>query len=68
MAERSGGLERVRILRDGEDPASMPVETAKEYTYVVNEAAAERQGVTIPEDMLADAEKLTEDDAEVVKD
>ncbi|MFL0578683.1 ABC transporter substrate-binding protein [Dietzia sp. 179-F 9C3 NHS] len=47
----------LRILRDGEDPASMPVETAKEYTYVVNEAAAERQGVTIPEEILAEAEK-----------
>ena len=47
----------LRILRDGEDPATMPVETAKEYTYVVNEAAAERQGVTIPEDILAEAEK-----------
>lgn len=47
----------LRILRDGEDPATMPVETAKEYTYMVNEAAAERQGVTIPEDILAEAEK-----------
>lgn len=47
----------LRILRDGEDPATMPVETAKEYTYVVNEAAAERQGVSIPEEILAEAEK-----------
>jgi putative ABC transport system substrate-binding protein len=35
----------------------MPVETATEFTYVVNEDAAERQGVTIPEDILAEAEK-----------
>ena len=47
----------IRILRDGADPATMPVETATEFTYVVNEKAAKRQGVTIPEDILAKAEK-----------
>ncbi|MFN7243134.1 MAG: ABC transporter substrate-binding protein [Dietzia cercidiphylli] len=54
---RQTGEMALRILRDGEDPATMPVETATEFTYVVNEAAAERQGVTIPEDILAEAEK-----------
>ena len=46
-----------KILQDGADPATTPVETAEVYTYVVNEAAAERQGVTIPENILAEAEK-----------
>lgn len=54
---RQTGEMALRILRDGEDPATMPVETAAEFTYVVNEDAAERQGVTIPEDILAEAEK-----------
>ncbi|GAA1712536.1 ABC transporter substrate-binding protein [Dietzia cercidiphylli] len=54
---RQTGEMALRMLRDGEDPATMPVETAAEFTYVVNEDAAERQGVTIPEDILAEAEK-----------
>ncbi|WP_432557625.1 ABC transporter substrate-binding protein [Granulicoccus sp. GXG6511] len=45
----------VRILKDGADPASMPVEDQKEYTTYVNKGAAERMGVTIPEDLLAGA-------------
>lgn len=54
---RQTGEMALRILEDGADPASMPVETAAEFTYVVNEAAAERQGVTIPEDVIAEAER-----------
>ena len=54
---RQTGEMAIRILRDGADPATMPVETATEFTYVVNEKAAKRQGVTIPEDILAKAEK-----------
>lgn len=54
---RQTGEMALRILRDGEDPATMPVETATEFTYVVNEDAAERQGVTIPEDILAEADR-----------
>ena len=48
----------LRILRDGEDPATMPVESAKDFTYMVNEDAAERQGVTIPEAILNEAETV----------
>ena len=54
---RQTGEMALRILRDGEDPATMPVETATEFTYVVNEDAAKRQGVTIPKDILAEAER-----------
>lgn len=54
---RQTGEMALRILRDGADPATMPVETATEFTYVVNEDAAKRQGVTIPADILAKAEK-----------
>lgn len=55
---RQTGEMALRILRDGEDPATMPVETATEFTYVVNEDAAERQGVTIPENILSEAETV----------
>ena len=55
---RQTGEMALRILRDGEDPATMPVETAKEFTYMVNEDAAKRQGVTIPEAILSEAETV----------
>lgn len=55
---RQTGEMAIRILRDGEDPATMPVETASEFAYYVNEDAAEAQGVTIPQDILDQAERV----------
>lgn len=55
---RQTGEMALRILRDGEDPATMPVESAKDFTYMVNEDAAKRQGVTIPEAILSEAETV----------
>lgn len=46
----------VKILKDGADPATMPVETQKDLKLVVNETAAKKVGVTIPADLLANAE------------
>jgi putative ABC transport system substrate-binding protein len=46
----------VKILRGEADPASMPVETQSELQLYLNLAAAERMGVTIPEDLLAEAD------------
>lgn len=46
----------VRILTQGADPATMPVETQQELTLVVNSDAASRMGVELPADLLADAE------------
>ena len=46
----------VKILTQGAKPADLPVETQKELTLYVNKAAAERMGVTLPADVLADAE------------
>lgn len=43
-----------RIL-EGADPADTPVELAEGLALVVNPAAAERMGITIPDDVLADA-------------
>lgn len=55
---RQTGEMALRILQDGADPATMPVETATEFTYVINEDAAERQGVDIPQDILDKAERV----------
>lgn len=55
---RQTGEMALRILQDGADPATMPVETATEFTYVINEDAAERQGVEIPQEILDKAERV----------
>ncbi|UIZ92851.1 ABC transporter substrate-binding protein [Corynebacterium sp. CNCTC7651] len=48
----------LKVLRDGEDPAKMPVETATEFSYVINEKAADKQGITFPQAILDQAEKV----------
>lgn len=48
----------VRILTQGADPATMPVESQTDLKVYVNKAAAKRMGVTIPDDLLAGAEVL----------
>ena len=55
---RQTGEMALRILQDGEEPASTPVESAKEFTYVVNPEAAEAQGIEIPEAILEEAETV----------
>ncbi len=44
----------IKIL-EGADPATTPVETPAELSYVVNPGAAERMGVEIPKSILDDA-------------
>ncbi|MBK0419764.1 ABC transporter substrate-binding protein [Leucobacter sp. CSA1] len=46
----------LRILTEDADPATMSVETATEFAYVVNPGAAERMGVTLPDSILDEAE------------
>ncbi|MFD5598415.1 ABC transporter substrate-binding protein [Leucobacter sp. NPDC058333] len=48
----------IKILKDGADPAEMPVEVSKSFTYVVNPGAAKRMGVEIPKDILDQAETV----------
>lgn len=55
LGEQTGQM-AVRILVDGDDPATMPVENQAEYSLVINSAAAGLMGVTIPDDLQADAE------------
>lgn len=52
----------VRILKGEATTDSMPVETQTELALYLNTGAAERMGVTIPEDLLAaaDPENITE--------
>ncbi|MFF2274787.1 ABC transporter substrate-binding protein [Agromyces sp. NPDC058126] len=54
------GKMAIEILENGADPAEMPVETLDELSLIVNPAAAERQGVTLPEDLVADADQTIE--------
>lgn len=55
---RQTGEMALGILQDGDDPATTPVQTASEFTYVINEEAAQRQGITFPELILDEAERV----------
>ena len=46
----------VKVLKGEAKPADMPVETQTELAVYLNTGAAERMGVTIPEDLLAKAD------------
>ncbi|WP_127129560.1 ABC transporter substrate-binding protein [Georgenia sp. SYP-B2076] len=54
---RQTGEMAIKILK-GADPATMPIETQKTLKLVVNPAAAERMGVTIPQAMLDRADTV----------
>ncbi|WP_316667208.1 ABC transporter substrate-binding protein [uncultured Propionibacterium sp.] len=55
---RQTGEMAIRILRDGADPATVPVQTQSDLTVYVNETAAAAMGVTIPADLLDGAERV----------
>lgn len=57
LGEQTGKM-AIDILKNGKNPAEMPVETANDFTYVINEDAAKAQGVTIPQDILDKAERV----------
>lgn len=50
------GQMALSILQGGADPANTPVEFSNEFAYVVNEEAATRMGVTVPQSILDNAE------------
>jgi len=57
------GQMAVKILKDGKKPADMPVESSKKLEAYVNLGAAQRMGVTLPEDLVSkakDAGNVTE--------
>lgn len=45
------GLMAVRILKDGADPATMPVESPDSINYTVNGAVADALGIEVPEEL-----------------
>lgn len=58
---RQTGEMALRILNDGANPATMPIESLKETKLVINLNAAEAMGVTVPEELKeAAAELITE--------
>lgn len=54
---RQTGEMAVRILTQGADPATMPVEAQANPRLVINEAAAERMGITLPQALLDEADE-----------
>lgn len=48
----------LRVLRDGAKTEDMGVERATEFSYVINEKAIENQGLTVPQAILDQAEKV----------
>lgn len=52
---RQTGEQAVRILTEGADPATMPVETQTNLDLYLNLGAAQRMGVTLPQDLVDQA-------------
>lgn len=50
----------LRILEDGADPASMPVETQEEMQLTLNPGAAERMGLDLPQELLDSADAVVD--------
>ncbi|MFW6600379.1 ABC transporter substrate-binding protein [Propionibacteriaceae bacterium Y2011] len=59
LGQQTGEM-AVRILKDGADPATTPVETSKEFELVINPGAAERMGVEIPQSVVDRADRTIE--------
>ncbi len=59
LGEQTGEM-AIKILKDGADPATMPVENQKEPKTVVNPGAAEKAGVTLPEELVKRADEVVE--------
>ncbi|WP_312180366.1 ABC transporter substrate-binding protein [Arthrobacter sp.] len=54
------GLMAVKILKEGADPATMPIETLDDIKLFVNKSAAANMGVEIPDSLLEKADKVIE--------
>lgn len=46
------GIMATKILKDGVDPATMPIETAETLHHIVNGLVAEEIGIEIPDDLV----------------
>lgn len=56
LGQQTGQM-AVKILTEGADPATMPVEEQKKPRLVINTGAAKRMGVEIPQTLLDKADK-----------
>lgn len=61
---RQAGEMAIRILEDGEDPATMAVETLEELELVVNPEAAEAMGVELDQELLDRADVVVGEDVD----
>lgn len=50
----------LRVLKDGANPATMPVEQQKTYSLIVNKKAAVECGLTLPADFVSSADEVIE--------
>lgn len=55
LGEQTGSM-AAAILSGKATPATMPIQVQKEFKVVVNESAAQRNGIMIPQDILEKAE------------
>ncbi len=61
---RQAGEMAIRILEDGEDPATMAVETLEELELIVNPEAAEAMGVELDQELLDRADVVVGEDVD----
>ncbi|MGO1542769.1 MAG: ABC transporter substrate-binding protein [Gulosibacter sp.] len=59
LGQQTGEM-AIKILVDGEDPASMPVESQTEFELFISPSAAEAQGVELPQAVLDRADTVIE--------
>ncbi|MGI6686536.1 MAG: ABC transporter substrate-binding protein [Bacillota bacterium] len=54
---RQTGEMALRVI-NGEDPAGMPIESLKDIDIVINQGAADRMGVNVPQEILDQAKEI----------
>lgn len=57
---RQTGIMAAKILKGEAQPATMPVETLKKISLVINPKAAKEMGVTFPESLISRADKVVD--------
>lgn len=54
----NAGLMAAKVLKEGAKPATMPVQKQTDLMLVINPAAAQRQGVTLSDDLIKRANRI----------
>ena len=55
---RQTGQMAIKILTEGANPATMPVEKQSEFKLIVNEGSATKAGVTLPQELVGRADEV----------